>query len=174
MMSEPTAPDAPGPGPDAGQPAAQRIFLVVVDESPELKVALRYACLRAKKSAGRVALLYVIEPGEMQHWLAVENLMREEQRTEAEQKLQKLARDVVAITGTLPVLYIREGDRRDELLALMQEEPGISILVLGAGVGPEGPGPLISYFTSRGIARLGIPLTVVPGGLSDAQLDAIT
>lgn len=171
-MSEPTAPDAPGPASAAA--ATQRIFLVVVDESPELKVALRYACLRARKSGGRVALLYVIEPGEMQHWLAVENLMREEQRTEAEQVLQKLARDVVAITGTLPVLYIREGDRRDELLALMAEEPTISILVLGAGVGPEGPGPLISFFTGRGIARLGIPLTVVPGGLTNEQLDAIT
>lgn len=171
-MSDPATPTEP----EAGTPAAkpQRIFLVVVDESPELKVALRYACLRAKKSAGRVALLYVIEPGEMQHWLAVENLMREEQRTEAEQTLQKLAREVVAMTDALPILYIREGDRRDELMALMQEEPGISILVLGAGTGPEGPGPLISYFTGRGIAKLGIPLTVVPGGLNDEQLEAIT
>lgn len=167
-MTEPTASAAPAP-------EHERIFLVVVDDSPELKVALRYACLRARKSGGRVALLYVLEPAEAQSWLAVENLMREEQRSEAEQKLQKLAREVNAMTGgTMPILYIREGDERDELMALIQEEPRISILVLAAGTGPEGPGPLITYFTGRGVLRLQIPVTVVPGGLSNEQLDAIT
>jgi len=169
-MTEPTASETGAP---SGTPPV-RIFLVVVDDSPELKVALRYACLRARKSGGKVALLYVIEPGEMQHWLAVENLMREEQRSEAEQKLQKLARDVNKLTGTLPALYVREGNPRDEVLALIDEEPSISILVLAAGTDPEGPGPLISYYTGRGLSRLRIPLTIVPGGLDDEQLDAIT
>ena len=170
-MTEPTAASPTG----APAPEHQRIFLVVVDESPELKVALRYACLRAKKSGGRVALLTVMEPTEAQSWLAVENLMREEQRSEAEQKLQKLAREVNGLTGgTLPILYIREGDPRDQLTALIQEEPRISILVLAASTGPEGPGPLITYFTGRGVLKLRIPVTVVPGGLSNEQLDAIT
>ena len=164
----------PSGNPETTAKPPVRIFLVVVDESPELKVALRYACLRARKSGGKVALLYVIEPGEMQHWLAMENLMREEQRNEAEQKLQKLARDVNKLTGTLPALYVREGNPRDEVLALIDEEPSISILVLAAGTDPEGPGPLISYYTGRGLSRLRIPLTIVPGGLDDEQLDAIT
>jgi len=157
-------------------PPPVRIFLVVVDDSPELKVALRYACLRARKSGGKVALLTVLEPGEMQHWLAVENLIREEQRSEAEQKLQKLAREVNQLTGTLPALYVREGNRHEEVLALIAEEPSISILVLAAGNDPEaqGPGPLISYYTGRGLAKLRIPLTIVPGGLSNEALDAIT
>lgn len=168
-MTDTTA--SPDPAPDA-KPV--RIFLVVVDESPELKVALRYACLRARKSGGKVALLYVIEPGEMQHWGAVESLMREEQRNEAEQKLQKLAREVNQLTGTLPALYVREGNRRDEVQALIDEEPSISILVLAAGTDPEGPGPLITYYTGRGLTRLRIPLTIVPGGLKIEDLDPIT
>ena len=155
-------------------PKPVRIFLVVVDDSPELKVALRYACLRARKSGGKVALLYVIEKGEMQHWLAVENLIREEQRGEAEQKLQKLAREVNQLTGTLPALYVREGNRHEEVLALIAEEPSISILVLAAGTDPEGPGPLIAYYTGRGLTRLRIPLTIVPGGIGIDALDAIT
>ena len=174
-MTEQTQSTEQGPtAPESATKPPVRIFLVVVDESPELQVALHYACLRARKSGGKVALLYVIEPGEMQHWLAVENLMREEQRSEAEQKLQKLARDVNKLTGTLPALYVREGNPRDEVLALIDEEPSISILVLAAGTDPEGPGPLISYYTSRGLSRLRIPLTIVPGGLDDEQLDAIT
>jgi len=173
MSDDPSA--SPSPSPSAGKPALERIFLVVVDDSPELKIALRYACLRARKSHGRVALLYVIEPAEVQSWLMVEDLMREEQRAEAEQKMQKLAREVNALTGTMPALHIREGHRRDEVLGLIDEEPGLSILVLAAGTSQEGPGPLITYFLSpRGLTRLRIPLTVVPGGLTDEQLDAIT
>lgn len=158
----------------AEQAAVPRIFLVVVDDSPELPVALRYACLRARNCGGRVALLSVIEPGEVQQWLMVEDLMREELRLAAEQQLQKLARNVNEITGTLPSLYVREGGTPEEVMALISEEPSISILVLAASTGPEGPGPLISHFTSRGLSTLRIPLTIVPGNLSDEELAAIS
>lgn len=173
---DPAPADAAAAAPVASPPPAKpvRIFLVVVDDSPELKVALRYACLRARKSGGKVALLTVIEPGEMQHWMAVEALIREEQRAEAEQRLQRLAREVNQLTGTLPALYVREGNPHDEVLALIDEEPSISILVLAAGNDPEGPGPLISYYTSRGLGRLRIPLTIVPAGLTNDAMDAIT
>jgi nucleotide-binding universal stress UspA family protein len=155
-------------------PAAQRIFLVVVDSSEEMPVALRYAALRARHTGGRVALLYVIEPSDLQQWMAVESLMREERRQEAEQLLNKLSQEVLELSGSHPVLYIREGRRRDELLALITEEPSISILVLAAGTGPEGPGPLITALTGKQLAKLGIPVTIVPGGLSDEQLAHVT
>jgi nucleotide-binding universal stress UspA family protein len=161
---------------DAAVAAARqaRIFLVVVDESEEMTVALRYASYRARNSGGRVALLYVVEPSDFQEWIAVEDIMREERRIEAEQVLQRLAKEVNKITGTLPVLYVREGEPRDELLSLIREEPGISILVLAAGTGPEGPGPLISYLAGKGLARMRIPVTIVPGSLTDEQLRVIT
>ena len=57
-----------------------RIFLVVVDETEEMRNALRFACRRAQHSQGRVALLYVIEPVEFQHWLGVGRVMEEEAR----------------------------------------------------------------------------------------------
>ena len=72
-----------------------RIFLVVVDETEEMKVALRYACRRARHTDGRVALLYVIEPSGFQHWMAVGDIMREEARTEGEEVLQRLAAQVI-------------------------------------------------------------------------------
>lgn len=159
---------------ESGTARTARIFLVVVDDSEELTVALRYACYRARSCHGRVAILYVMEPSEFLHWMAVENLMREEQRAEAEQKLQRYAKEVNRVSGTLPILHLREGKRRDELLKLIAEEPSISVLVLGAGTGPDGPGPLISYLTGRGLHHLRIPLTIVPGTLTDEQLRAIT
>jgi nucleotide-binding universal stress UspA family protein len=151
-----------------------RVFLVVVDESEELQAALHYAARRAAHTGGRIALLYVIEPSELQHWVAIENLAREERREEAEQLLQRLCEEIAPIAGTMPAVYIREGRRRDELLALIAEEPSISILVLAAGIGPEGPGPLITDLTGPASARLRIPITIVPGGLTLEQLDAVS
>ena len=151
-----------------------RVFLVVVDESEELQTALHYAARRAAHTGGRIALLYVIEPSELQHWISIENLAREESREEAEQLVQRLCEEIAPIAGTMPIVYIREGRRTDELLALIAEEPSISILVLAAGTGPEGPGPLITYLTGKLAARLRIPITIVPGGLTLEQLDAVS
>jgi nucleotide-binding universal stress UspA family protein len=151
-----------------------RVFLVVVDESKELQTALHYAARRAAHTGGRLALLYVIEPSELQHWISIENLAREERREEAEQLMQRLCEQIAPITGTIPIVYIREGHRRDQFLALIAEEPSISILVLAAGTGPEGPGPLVTYLTGKPVARLRIPITIVPGGLTLEQLDAVS
>ena len=153
---------------------SDRVFLVVVDETEEMKVALRFACQRARRTGGRVALLYVIEPAEFQHWMAVEDLMREEARSEGEQLLQRLAAQVNELVGTIPVLYVREGKVREELFKLLDEEPLISILVLGANTGSRGPGPLVSALTGNMIGKLRIPVTVVPGNLADDEIDSVS
>lgn len=151
-----------------------RIFLVVVDETEEMTVALHYAARRARSSGGGVALLHVIPPSELQHWGAIEELMKQEQRDEAEQLMQRLAKEVVDIAGTMPTLFIRHGQASDQLMKLIQEEPSISILVLASGTGRGGPGPLINFIVGQMSGSLRIPVTVVPGYLSDDQLDAIT
>jgi nucleotide-binding universal stress UspA family protein len=156
---------------DSTQP---RVFLVVVDETEEHRVAVQYAARRAAHTGGRLALLHVIEPADMQQWLAVEELARAERREAAEELLQRLCEEIAPVAGSMPMVYIREGRVRDELLELINEEPTISILVLAAGTGPEGPGPLISYLAGKQAARLRIPITIVPGGLSLDQVDALS
>jgi nucleotide-binding universal stress UspA family protein len=151
-----------------------RIFLVVVDDTEEMEVALRYASGRARNTGGRVALLFVVEPTDFQHWMAVGDLMREEARNEGEQLLQRLAARVNELTGALPILHVREGDRREELLKLIDEEPSISILVLGASTDKRGPGPLIEALTGKFVGRLRIPVTIVPGNLSNEDIDSIS
>jgi hypothetical protein len=153
-------------------PPRERIFLVVVDETEEMRVALRYAALRAFHTGGKVALLCAIEPVGVQQFAAIEERMAEEKREEAEQLLAKLSAEVSEIAGARPVLFLREGRCRDELLALLGEEPGISVLVLAAGTGAEGPGPLITALIAR-MGKLPVPITIVPGGLSDEQIAAL-
>ncbi len=160
--------------PDLPDTADNRIFLVVVDDTEEMGVALRFACGRARNTGGRVALLFVVEPTDFQHWMAVGDLMREEARNEGEQLLQRLAARVNEMTGTLPILHVREGNRRDELLKLIDEEPSISILVLGASIDKRGPGPLIEELTGKFVGKLRIPVTMVPGNLSNEDIDGIS
>lgn len=158
----------------AQQARRDRVFLVVVDDSPERAVALRYACLRAAKSGGRVALLRVVEPVEQAEWAGIEAMMQQERREEAETLLNGLATQVTEITGGLPILLVREGSQAEELLALLEEDPRISILVLATAADGKGPGPLISALTGRLSSRLSVPMTVVPGALSDEELERVT
>lgn len=151
----------------------ERVFLVVVDKSEEHKVALRYAALRAKRTGGRVALLYVIAPTDFQAFGSVENLIREEQRQEAETVMQGLSSEVQSICGKTPVFHIREGDVADELLALIDEDKGISVLVLAAAARGKNPGPLITALAGKMWTKLHIPMTIVPGDLSNEQLDRL-
>lgn len=160
--------------PTAQIPKGNRTFLVVVDETEEMRVALRYASRRAKATGGRVALLYVIDPSEFEHFMGVREIMRDEKRQEAEETIKKLGDVIVGDSGQIPVVYMREGNRRDELLKILDEEPAISILVLGAGTGPEGPGPLISHMIGKAAGKVRVPITIVPGNLTDEQLSAVT
>jgi nucleotide-binding universal stress UspA family protein len=155
------------------QKQKHRVFLVVADQSPELKVALRFAARRAKATGGRVAMLYVTEPAEAE-WLGVGEIMREERRAEAEHRLQELSTLVQDLSGDIPILYVREGDVREELLKLVDEEPSISILVLAADTTTSGPGPLVTALTGKFSGKVHIPLTIVPGSLTDGEVDAIT
>src|SRR3546814_9951733 len=90
-------------------PAHPRVFLVVVDDSEEMRVALRFAGQRARHTDGRVALFRAIEPVEFQHWMGVGELMREEARQEAEGLMERMSQQVVDMTGSIPIIYLREG-----------------------------------------------------------------
>jgi len=141
-----------------------RTLLVVVDESEEMPVALRYAAWRARRTNSRVAMLHVIEQaGGIQPWAGVEATLNEDAVTRAKASLTEYEKLVETISGMKPDVYIRKGERKDALLKLLKEQPGISALILAAHTGTNGPGPLISYLTSsKGIRTLKIPLIIVP------------
>ena len=151
-----------------------RQFLVVVDNTPECRKALRFAWRRAQRTGAGVTLLRVIDPVDFQHWLAVEERMREEALEEAETLLKELAGEVQQQSEILPELVVREGPIRDVVIKLIDEDHAVRILVLGAGSGSDGPGPLVSQMAGKMSGAMRVPVTVVPGNLSDDQLDLLT
>lgn len=163
-------PDNPAP---KAAPSRKRKFLVIADGSPEASKALHFACLRAAHTQGAVTLLAVIGPADFQHWLGVENLMREEAMEEAEHVLHKLAAQAFDNYGVRPELVIKEGKLRERISKLIGEDPDIAVLVLAAGTAKEGPGPLVSSIAGDAADGFGIPVTIVPGDLSDDQIDLL-
>lgn len=151
----------------------RRVFLVVADATREMHNALRFACRRALHTDGQVALLGVVEPSEFKHWLGVGRVMEEEARAAVEARVNALAGEVFEMTGAMPTIYIRSGKRRDEVLALIDEEPEIKLLVLGMASGAEGPGPLVNSLIG-GNVMLRVPVTLVPGTLGADEIDALT
>lgn len=147
--------------------------MAVLDETPECERAVRYAAMRARNSNGGLVLLHVVEPGDFQHWLGVEEIMKAEALSEAETRLAKIAGQVRETIGIDAETVVREGETREAIDALIEEDKDIAILVLAAGSAKDGPGPLVSS-VSRGTAAFAVPVTVIPSNLSDDDIDALS
>lgn len=150
-----------------------RKLLVVVDESPESKVAIRFAAARAAHiTGGELILFHCIRPGEFQHWVAVADRMREEAYEEAETLLKEVADRLNNYCGVSPEIKVVEGEPKDQLKEFILSQEDIFGLVLGAGAQGE-PGPLVDYFTGSEIGDLPCPVMLVPGNMTNEQVDSM-
>ena len=153
-----------------------RKFLVVVDETPECERALAFAAGRAERTGGGLALLYVVEPGDFQHWLGVEEIAREEGMNKAKAVFRLFGRKLkgFGFDKIEPEEIIREGNKAEEIVNLIHEDTDIAILVLGASKDPSGPGPLVSSLAAgKEFGEFVIPITIVPGSLTDEEISAL-
>lgn len=151
-----------------------RKFLVVVDDSPEFEAALRYAARRARSTGGRVVMLRVIPPAASDaHWAGVRDEIERQTRTEAEASLNKWAGEAAERSGATPVLLIERGEPQACIRKVVGEDPDIKILVLAAGEGGRGPGPLVTAVVKQGAAFTGrkLPVTLVPGELTENDIE---
>ncbi|UWQ15279.1 universal stress protein [Aliiroseovarius sp. M344] len=150
-----------------------RKFLVILDDSRECLNAMRFAAMRAAKTGGGVQVLSIIAPDEFNHWIGVGNIMREEARERITVHFEVFAKWMRDRQGVDPELVIREGEAVAEIMAQINENTDIGVLVLGAGAEKNGPGPIISQLM-RASATLPVPMTIVPGEMSKDRLEEIT
>ena len=153
--------------------ADERIkFLVIASDCPEARLAAFFAGRRARRSNARVALLHVMEPPEFGHWATVAETMRAEATENAETILREFAAEVKAQSGEAPEELIREGHADEEIRKLINDDPLIAFLFLGASTEASGPGPLVAALANKP-AYLGsrpIPVVVVPGSVTLDEL----
>lgn len=147
----------------------RRKFLLVIDESPEVESAVYYAASRVQRSSGSMVMLYVIEPGEYQHWVGVRQKQTEEETIKAK-ALFRLFRRKLSLAGFEGLDFeevILEGELAPTIVKCISDDEDIAILVLGAATGSKGPGPLVSSFAAGEAAGgFPVPVTIVPGHLA--------
>jgi nucleotide-binding universal stress UspA family protein len=148
--------------------------LVVVDDNAEGDRAVHYASRWAARLAGGVVMLRIIETEDQnQQWLGVADIMRAEAEENANAALDRAAGRAGGIAGITPERAIREGDPIEQILDVIAQDADIAMLVLAASPGPEGPGPLVTGVANT-VGAFPVPVIIVPGELSDVDLEALS
>jgi nucleotide-binding universal stress UspA family protein len=156
------------------EPGHSPKFMVVIDDTPECDRALYFASRRALRIGASVLMLRVIEMHDRnQQWLGVADIMRAEAHEEANAALDRCAARASSISGRMPERVIREGEKAEEILKLIEEDEDVAVLILAASSNQEGPGPLVSSL-AKTAGSFPIPVAIVPGHLSDEDLDSMT
>ncbi len=148
--------------------------LVVVDDTAEGDRAVYYASRWAVRVGGGVVMLRVIETEDRnQQWLGVADIMRAEAEEAANAALDRASGRANGIAAITPERVIREGDPGEQILDVIDKDVDIAMIVLAASEGAEGPGPIITML-AKTAGTFPVPMTIVPGNLSDADLDALS
>ena len=145
-------------------------FLVIVDDSEELNVAIRFAAKRAQSTKGGVALLNVIEQFDPQQWQSIEDIILQEARDKAQEKLQRWSKVINDLTNIVPELMIKEGTTSEKIIETLEEDNAIRFLVLAAAESDQ-TGPLVSLLAGQKSGKLPVPIVIIPQGLSDELID---
>ncbi len=150
-----------------------RTYLVVIDETDEARVALRFAARRAAKTGGSIEILALIAPPEFVQWGGVQAAMEEEARLRVDALVAQAAGELIEETGLAPAITVRQGDAVAVVRATLAERPDTAALVLGAAA--EGsPGPLVAHFAGVEVGAMPCPVMIIPGSLSDEALDRLS
>ena len=148
-------------------------FLVIVDETPECDRAIHFAARRVARTGASLIMLGVVTPPDNFEWLGVGDAMRAEAEDEAQERLEAAAAAARSAAGVEPEQVVRVGDKAEAILDLIKEDEDISFLVLAAGTGGEGPGPLVANLAGKAASTFPVPVVIVPGGLTDEEIDAL-
>lgn len=148
-----------------------RVYLVIIDETEEAHVALRFASRRAAKTGGMVHLLALVPKQQFSAFGAIQDTIEEEARERAEMLATGAAGELMVESGQMPQIAVRMGDGKSVITEYLEDHPEVAALVLGAAVGS--PGPLVTHFTANA-GSLTCPLFIVPGGLSEEEIDRLS
>ncbi len=149
-----------------------RVYLVIIDETEEARVAVRFASRRAAKTGGMVHLLALVPRQSFSAFAGIQATIEEEARDRAEVLANSAAGELAYESGKMPQIAVRVGDAKAVILEYLQEHPEVAALVLSAASDGT-PGPLVTHFSAHA-GDLPCPLFIIPGGLSMEEIDKLS
>ncbi len=151
----------------------KRTYLVVVDDSAEARVALRFAARRAAKTDGRLEVIGIVEPQEFVQFGGVQAAIEEEQRARIEGVVSSAIGEILDEAGVEANVVLQQGEPSKTLREYLVGRDDVSALVLGAA--PSGnPGPLVGSFCGNDAGKLPVPVMLIPGSLSEERLEQLS
>ncbi len=148
-------------------------YLVVVDETPECRLALRFAARRARRTGDDVRIVHVLKPPQFVQWGRVQDTIAAEAREEAERLLAEAAAEAETLLGRPVETALLSGKPSEQVMAHVRDHPQIRSLVLAAASRGR-PGPLVEHFAGERAGTLPCLIILVPGGLDEAEIDRLT
>jgi nucleotide-binding universal stress UspA family protein len=156
-----------------GDSDLKRTYLVVVDDSAESRVALRFAARRAAKTGGKIEILGVVEPQDFVQFGGVQNAIEEEQRLRIEGVVSGAVGEILDECGMEANIIMRSGEVVRTVREFLDGRDEVAALVLGAA--PSGnPGVLVANFTGNDAGQLPCPVMIIPGSLTDERLEQLS
>jgi nucleotide-binding universal stress UspA family protein len=149
-------------------------YLVFIDDNEHSRVALRYACRKARLKGQPVEMLFVINPTDYNSIFAVSDVMRKERREEVEKVLTKMAEEAKDWSGIIPSLNIREGSVAEEIVGCIEQDNDIGMLFISSDPAVASGGvKLLSSLLGQLDEKLHLPMLVVPAHLTDQQIEEL-
>ena len=149
-----------------------RVYLVIIDETEEARVALRFAARRAAKTGGMVHLLALVPRQNFNAFGGVQATIEEEARDRAEVLANSAAGELAYESGKMPQIAVRVGDGKTVIAEYLADHPEVAALVLSAAADGT-PGPLVAHFSAN-MSALTCPLFIVPGKLTEEEIDKLS
>lgn len=149
-------------------------YLVCVNNEKYSETALQFACNLAKTNNGLITILHVIEPSEYHSFGGIEKAMQTEQQNNAQELMDNLSQKASEWFGASTILQVKEGKIENEIIQVVENDKTIKMMIVGAA--PDGASkskilpPLVSSLGSK----LSIPMLIIPGNLSDEQIEDLT
>ena len=151
----------------------KRTYLVVVDDSAESRVALRFAARRAGKTKGGIEVLGIVEPQDFVQFGGVQAAIEEEQRLRIEGVVSAAIGEILDQSGVEAQIIMRSGEAVKAVREYLEGRDEVAALVLSAA--PSGsPGPLVASFAGTDAGLLPCPVMIIPGSLSDERLEQLS
>src|SRR3982751_2554440 len=151
----------------------KRTYLVVIDDSAEARVALRFAARRAAKTNGRIEVLAIVEPQDFVQFGGVQAAIEEGQRLRSEGVVSSAVGEILDEAGVEAKIIVQHGEPVRTVRDYIGTRQEIAALVLGAAPGGS-PGPLVADFTGTDAGKLPVPVMLIPGSLSDERLEQLS
>ena len=151
----------------------RRTYLVVVDDSAEARVALRFSARRAAKTGGKIEVLGIVEPQDFVQFGGVQAAIEEEQRLRIEGVVSAAIGEILDESGVEMNIFVRQGEIVRTVREFIGSRTEVDTLVHDATISIN-PEPMVTNLCGHDAGKLPCPVMIIPGSIADERMEDLS